>query len=65
MPKKPTTREHWDKSFEYLFGGNRRRIIKEARLAMRQYHRAKAGGSLITPEGVGEFQPRACFETLG
>lgn len=34
MPKKLTAREHWDKSFEYLFEGNRRRTIKEARLAM-------------------------------
>jgi Flp pilus assembly protein TadD len=34
MPKKLSAREHWNKSFEYLFGGNRRRTIEEARLAM-------------------------------
>jgi tetratricopeptide (TPR) repeat protein len=34
MPKILTAREHWHKSFEYLFKGNRRRTIKEARLAM-------------------------------
>ncbi len=35
MPKKLTAREHWNKAFEYLFGGDRRRTIKEARLAMK------------------------------
>jgi predicted Zn-dependent protease len=29
-----TAREHWDKAFDYFFKGNRRRTIKEARLAM-------------------------------
>lgn len=34
MPKKLTAREHWLKAFDYLFAGDRRRTIKEARLAM-------------------------------
>jgi tetratricopeptide (TPR) repeat protein len=35
MPKKLTAREHWDKAFEYYFEADRRRTIREARLAMK------------------------------
>ncbi|HEV7398541.1 MAG TPA: tetratricopeptide repeat protein [Pyrinomonadaceae bacterium] len=35
MPKTLTAREHWSKAFEYFFEGDRRRTIKEARLAMK------------------------------
>ena len=35
MPKTLTAREHWDKAFDYFWKGDRRRTIKEARLAMK------------------------------
>lgn len=34
MPKTLTAGEHWDKAFDYFWKGDRRRTIKEARLAM-------------------------------
>ena len=34
MPKILTAREHWNRAFRYFFEGDRRRTIKEARLAM-------------------------------
>ena len=34
MPNRLTAREHWDKAFDYFWKGDRRRTIKEARLAM-------------------------------
>src|ERR1700704_4228963 len=35
MPKTLTAREHWKKAVEYYWNGDRRRTIKEARLAMK------------------------------
>jgi len=35
MPKTLTAREHWKKAMEYYWNGDRRRTIKEARLAMK------------------------------
>ena len=35
MPKTLTAREHWKKAIEYYWDGDRRRTIKEARLAMK------------------------------
>ena len=35
MPKTLTAREHWDKAFDYYWKGDRRRTIKEARLAIK------------------------------
>lgn len=35
MPKTLTAREHWSKAFDYFWKGDRRRTIKEARLAMK------------------------------
>jgi len=35
MPKTLTAREHWKKAMEYYWDGDRRRTIKEARLAMK------------------------------
>src|SRR5437899_2899315 len=35
MPKTLTAREHWHKAFDYFWKGDRRRTIKEARLAMK------------------------------
>ena len=34
MPKTLTAREHYSKAFDYFWKGDRRRTIKEARLAM-------------------------------
>jgi Flp pilus assembly protein TadD len=34
MPTTLTAREHWSKAFDYFWKGDRRRTIKEARLAM-------------------------------
>ena len=35
MPKTLTAREHWNKAVRYYFNGDRRRTIREARLAMK------------------------------
>jgi predicted Zn-dependent protease len=35
MPKTLTAREHWDRAFDYFWKGDRKRAIKEARLAMK------------------------------
>ena len=35
MPKQLTAREHWNQAVKYYFDGDRRRTIKEARLAMK------------------------------
>jgi tetratricopeptide (TPR) repeat protein len=34
MSNRSLARQHWDKAFDYFWEGNRRRTIKEARLAM-------------------------------
>lgn len=35
MPKTLTAREHWNRAVKYFWEGDRRRTIKEARLAMK------------------------------